>query len=435
MGSEEDRELLRGLFHAAVDSVDPYKSVLRHAGRVRSAYADGGFRRLLVVAFGKAAYLMAKAAEEALGDIVQSGVAITKYGHAPKGGGLGRVRLLEAGHPVPDANGLRAAGAAMGLARAADEGTLTLCLISGGGSALFVSPVEGLTLAEKQAITDMLLRAGADIGELNTVRKHLSRVKGGRFAELAYPSKVISLILSDVLGDRLDVIASGPTAPDSTTYAEALGVLDRYGLSGKAPAAALEVLRRGAEGGLPETPKAGNSALKGVENIIIGGNGVALEAATKEALREGLDARIISSSLQGEAREAGRWLARKAREARALPGKRRLLVSGGETTVTVRGGGTGGRNTELALAFAIEADGLRGVTLLSAGTDGNDGPTDAAGAFADGSTVTEARARGPEAGEYLEDNDSYSFFKAAGGLFVTGPTGTNVMDVQMVLVG
>jgi glycerate 2-kinase len=430
MGPEDDRELLEVLFRAAVDSVDPYKSVLRHAGRVRSAYADGGFRRLLVVALGKAAYLMSKAAEEALGDILHSGVAITKYGHVPPGGGLDKVRLFEAGHPVPDENGLRAAKEAMDLARAADRGTLTLCLMSGGGSALLVSPAEGITLAEKQAITDMLLRAGADIGQLNTVRKHLSRVKGGRFAELAYPSKVISLILSDVLGDRLDVIASGPTAPDGTTYGEALAVVDRYGLSGKAPRAVIQCLRRGAEGGLAETPKAGSPALQGVENIIIGANRVALEAAKDEARRAGLDAGIITAALQGEAREAGRWL---AREARSLPAGRRLLISGGETTVTVRGAGTGGRNTELALAFAIEAEGLGGVTLLSAGTDGNDGPTDAAGAFADGSTVRRARARGLEATEYLENNDSYSFFKAAGGLFVTGPTGTNVMDVQMVL--
>lgn len=428
----EDRGILGELFRVAVDSVDPRAGVLAEAGRIRDMYVRGGFRRLIVIAFGKAAFSMARAAEEVLGDILSAAVAITKYGHVPEGGRLGKTALFEAGHPVPDEAGLRAAGAALGLAREAGEETLALCLVSGGGSALLVMPREGITLSEKKALTSLLLRAGADINELNSVRKHLSAVKGGRLAEALWPARTVSLVISDVLGDRLDVIASGPTAPDPSTYGEALAVLEKYGLMGRAPGGAVEALKKGAEGGLPETPKPGSRAFGSVENIIVGGNRKALDAARERARGLGLEAEIISDALRGEARLAAAWLSEKARAARSSGG-RRLLISGGETTVTVKGSGRGGRNTELALAFAIEAAGLPGVTLLSAGTDGNDGETDAAGAFADGLTAARAGRAGLDPAAFLENNDSYGFFKTEGGLFVTGPTGTNVMDIQLLL--
>ncbi|GAB4388825.1 MAG: glycerate kinase [Thermodesulfovibrionales bacterium] len=432
-GTGDDRRLLAELFRAAVDAVDPRKGVLAEAGRIREIYVSGGFRRLVAIAFGKAAFTMARAAEEALGDILSAGVAITKYGHVPKGEGLKKTALFEAGHPVPDQAGMAAAAEALRVAREADQGTLALCLVSGGGSALFVMPAQGVSLAEKQAMTGLLLKAGADINEVNSVRKHLSRVKGGRLAEALWPARTVSLIVSDVLGDRLDVIASGPTAPDPTTYGDALEVLERHGLLGRAPAGAVEVLRRGAAGDLPETPKPGARAFEGVVNTIIGGNRKALEAARERALALGLEAEVVSDALRGEARLAAAWLAEKARAVEGARG-RKLLISGGETTVTVKGGGKGGRNTELALAFAIEAAGVPGVTLLSAGTDGNDGETDAAGAFADGLTAARAGRAGLDPAAFLADNDSYSFFREVGDLFITGPTGTNVMDLQLVLI-
>jgi glycerate 2-kinase len=429
--------LLTGLFSLSVRAVHPYEAVLGYAPRVLAAYAEGGYRRLLAVGFGKAACAMAKAFEASLGDEPYDGIVITKYGHCGKDLPA-RTRVLEAGHPLPDENGLRGAKEIMGLLGEAGTDTLVACLISGGGSALLVSPLEGITLEEKQEITGLLLKAGADINELNTVRKHLSRVKGGRLAELAYPAGVISLILSDVIADRLDVIASGPTAPDGTTYGDAIKVLEKYGLTERVPEGVMDALRRGGEGLLPETPKPGSRVFEKVENIIIGNNVRALEAARKGAEELGFHTEVVSSELTGEAREAGVWLAGKALAARRSsphpPHPKVCLVSGGETTVTVKGSGKGGRNTELALAFAREIEGVEGIALLSAGTDGNDGPTDAAGAVVDGKTISIARSMGIDPDSHLADNDSYTFFKKAGGLLVTGPTGTNVMDVQIVLI-
>lgn len=428
------RELLSELFSLSIRAVHPYESVLGHARKVASACTAGNCGRLLAVGFGKAACAMAKALEASLGEEPYDGLVITKYGHCTRDRPE-RTRLFEAGHPIPDENGLKATARAIGLLRAAGAETLVLCLVSGGGSALLVSPVEGIALREKQEVTEMLLRAGADINELNTVRKHLSRVKGGRLAELAHPAGVISLILSDVIADRLDVIASGPTAPDGSTYADALKVLGKYRLTGRVPKGVMEILRKGGEGLLPETPKPGDRVFERVENIIIGNNKMALEAAREGAIKRGFQTEVISSELTGEAREAGAWLAEKAVEAmKRAPRKRLCLISGGETTVTVRGHGKGGRNTELALAFAMDVDEVEGISLLSAGTDGTDGPTDAAGAIVDGKTISIARSKGIDPERHLAENDSYNFFKKAGGLLVTGPTGTNVMDIQIILI-
>lgn len=431
------------IFNAVLRSVDPYKSVKLHTDKIRQSYQNGSFKKLIVVGFGKAACPMIKAVEDELGDLISNGIVITKYGHCErqvvsKDQGS-EIKIIEAGHPMPDENGLKGTAEMIRLLKNADEKTLIVCLISGGGSALLISPQDGISLNETQEITQLLLNAGADIHELNTVRKHISMVKGGKLAEIAYPAKIISLILSDVIGDRLDIIASGPTSPDKTTYKDALKVLEKYKLMDKCPEKILVILQKGENVLTPETPKEGNKIFESVENIIIGSNRSALNAAKEKAGEMGFHAEILSSELTGEAREVGRWLARKAKEiqgseSQGIKGSR-CLISGGETTVTVKGTGIGGRNIELALAFAMEIEGIEGITLLSAGTDGTDGPTDAAGAIVDGQTIIRARAIGIDPGIYLENNDSYNFFKQINELFITGPTGTNVMDIQIMVIG
>jgi glycerate 2-kinase len=428
-------KMLEDIFKAAVKAVDPYALVRGHLESHGQLLPEGVFRRVFVAGFGKAACPMAAALAGMPSLPIDERIVITKYGHCG-GYDQDKIKVHEAGHPLPDENGVRATDALAGLLKKADAETLVICLISGGGSSLLVSPCEGVSLGEKRAVTDLLLKAGATIQELNTVRKHLSRVKGGRLAEVAYPAKTISLIISDVVGDSLDVIASGPTAPDKTTYSEALSILRRYGLIGRAPRSIIEVLDKGAGGLIPETPKQDNRIFENVNNMIIGNSRRALQAAMEKAVSLGFHTEIICDAVTGEARDAGRDLARKAIEIKSA--KRSLqpicLISGGETTVTVTGNGRGGRNMELALAFAEEIEGSGGIRLLSAGTDGTDGPTDAAGAIADGNTVRRGREKGADAGEYLANNDSCSFFKKAGGLFVTGPTGTNVMDIQILAI-
>jgi len=426
------------IFQAALRAADPVECVRHHAGRIESRCREDGCDRLLVLAFGKAACSMTRGLVSSLSRPVDQGLVITKYGHAAGENLPEPIAVFEAGHPVPDEHGVAATVRAVDLLQSADAGTLVACLISGGGSALLAAPAEGITLREKQELTRLLLAAGADIVEVNTVRKHVSRVKGGRLAECAAPAGVISLILSDVIGDRLDSIASGPTAPDDTTYDDALRVLERYGLRGQVPVSVLRMLEWGRRSGIPETPKPGTLLFRKVENIIVGSNRLAVEAAQARALDLGYEAVILTSELRGEARDAAGWLAGKAREARsgasAGSGRGLCLISGGETTVTLTGGGRGGRNTEMALAFAIEIEGEKGISLLSAGTDGTDGPTDAAGAAADGKTARTARRAGLDPEAFLLNNDSYTFFQEAGGLLITGPTGTNVMDIQILLV-
>ncbi|MFO0752209.1 MAG: glycerate kinase [Thermodesulfovibrionales bacterium] len=430
------KEMAKEIFAAALKAADPYEAVARHGDGIRSAFREGRYRRLFVVSFGKAACPMARALEDRLGEEITAGVILTKYGHCTPFHRHERMRVFEAGHPVPDENGVRGTGEIISLLKDSDERDMVVFALSGGGSSLCVAPYDGITLQDKQAVTELLLRSGADIHEINTVRKHLSRVKGGRLAEIAAPSLCRALILSDVAGDRPDVIASGPTAPDPTTYRDALAVLDTYLLLEQTPMTVLEVVYRGVSGLWAETPKPGSAVFEKVENIIVGNNRTALDAALLKAESMGLRAEIAPSALTGEAAEAGRRLARRAREIRNsrasfLPC---CLLSGGETTVTLRGSGKGGRNMELALAFALEAEGAAGITLLSAGTDGTDGPTEAAGALADGETAARARTQGLSPEAFLENNDSYRFFRETGGLFITGPTGTNVMDMQITIV-
>lgn len=424
------------IFFSALKAVSPYEAVKLRCSNILSTYKNGNFNRLIVIGFGKAVCPMAKAIEDNLSVFIDTGIVLAKYGHCPNK--PQKIQVYEAGHPVPDENGLKGTAEIIKLLKDTDENTIIVCLISGGGSALLINPYEGITLTEKQKVTELLLKAGADIYELNTVRKHISKVKGGRLAEIAYPAKIISLILSDVIGDRLDVIASGPTAPDKTTYNDALRVLEKYHLLNRIPENILEILHKGSQCIIPETPKEGNTIFEEIENIIIGSNRKALDAAKSKAESLSFHTEVISSEISGEARDVGRWLAKVALETRNTlrinRNKKICLISGGETTVTVKGNGFGGRNMELALSFAMGIEGVDGIVLLSAGTDGTDGLTDAAGAIVDGETIKKARAMGLNPDEYLSNNDSYNFFNHIEGLFVTGPTGTNVMDIQIVLI-
>lgn len=428
MQASDPKESAERIFRAALDAADPYRAVAERKDYIAEAFRRENFGRLVVVGFGKASAAMAAAVEDTLGDILDTGIIITKFSHVGDRK-FHKIRTHEAGHPVPDESGQRATEEILNLLKGADEKTLLVCLVSGGGSALLAAPAEGISLSDKQAVTTALLKAGAGINELNAVRKHISRVKGGRLARAAYPARVMSLLISDVIGDSPDVIASGPTAPDSSTWQDAIGVIDKYGA--KVPESVVELLRKGAEGSLPDSPKPGDFIFEKVENIIVGSNKLALSAAREEAEILGFSTELLTSTLCGEAREAARWLASAASRRRKRPA---CLIAGGETTVTVRGTGKGGRNTELALAFSLEVEGKDGITLLSAGTDGTDGPTDAAGAVVDGSTAPDARRAGMDPREYLDNNDSYTFFERAGGLLKTGPTGTNVMDVDIILL-
>jgi glycerate 2-kinase len=434
------------IFKAGLAAVDPYRAV---AGALRtingrlyagdSVYDLAAFDRIIVVGAGKATARMAEAVEETFGGSIDGGVIIVKYGHT---GRLRMIEQVEAGHPIPDEAGVRGTERILDLVRRANEKTLIICLLSGGGSALLVAPLPGITLEDKQLTTDLLLKAGANINELNTVRKHLSAVKGGRLAQAAYPATLVTMVLSDVIGDRLDVIASGPAAPDSTTYADAEFVISKYGLKTALPPGVTALLERGLSGQERETSKKGDACFSKTRNVIVGGIGQALDAAREKASSLGYVTDIHTAELQGEARDAARTLARAALRIRESlkHGERSCLLSGGETTVTVRGKGKGGRNQELALAFALDISGFPGVTLLSAGTDGTDGPTDAAGAVVDAFTVQKARGCGVRAETYLENNDSYTFFLKLDSVcdpkyhVFTGPTGTNVMDLQIILV-
>jgi glycerate 2-kinase len=425
---------LHQIFEAALAAVDPYQAVCRYTESLRNQYEKEKFKKLFVLGFGKAVTPMVQAIVDEMGDLITGGLGVTKYGHGADA--IGPIKIYQAGHPLPDEAGVRATEKLIELIRDFNEHTLGICLISGGGSALLVAPFPGIMLSEKIQTTDLLLMAGADINDLNTVRKHLSRVKGGRLAEMVFPGALRSFIVSDVIGDKLDVIASGPTAPDGTTYGDALQVLKKYGIVEQLPPSVFNVLSKGVAGEIPETPKDGGPFFSRAENTIVASNKSALEAAGKKAKELGYETVVLSHDLKGEAREVGRWLAEKALEIQKGSGPRRriCLLSGGETTVTVKGEGKGGRNMELALAFALEAAQTRGVTLLSGGTDGTDGPTDADGALADGQTIAKARALELEAKPYLDNNDSYHFFEKTKDLLITGPTQTNVMDLQIILV-
>jgi hydroxypyruvate reductase len=408
-------------------------------GRLRAGTASirlKDFDRVFLIGAGKAATQMAAAARQVFGRALTDGIVVTKYGHAaPSFRGL---TVIEAGHPIPDEQGLLASRHIRELLKELNARDLLILLVSGGASALLPAPVEPVTLAAKQRTTNLLLRAGANIAELNAVRKHLSALKGGKLAALAYPATTISLVLSDVIGDKLDVVGSGPTVPDPSTFADALAVIGKYKLTSRIPDTVRKRLQGGAAGKLPETPKPGDPVFQNVHNIVVGSNQLSLEAAADKSKKLGYRTLILSSTMQGETREVARVHAQILREIELSGHPLRspaCILSGGETTVTVTGSGKGGRNQEFALAAAIEIAGLSNSLVLSAGTDGTDGPTDTAGAIATGDTLSRAAALGLNARAHLWANDAYPFFDALGDLIRTGPTGTNVMDIHLLLAG
>jgi len=438
------RQHAKEIYWAGVAAVEPEAAVaralqrdgdfLRLAGEV---YDLRDFQRVLVLGAGKAAVPMARALEARLSDLEVQGAIVT---NAPPGAALERIRIFEAGHPIPDARGELAARQILALAEGAQEKDLIICLISGGGSALLPLPAAALRLKEEQHVTDLLLAQGVTIHEINTVRKHLSRIKGGLLARAAYPATMMTFILSDVIGDPVDIIASGPTVPDPSTFADAERILSLYGLWPKLPLVVQKHIEDGCLGRIPETPKSRDHIFERCQYSIVASNVDALAACEHYARSLGYHTMVLANRVQGEARDLGRMYAAilhnvvNSEQPLHTPA---CILAGGETTVTVRNrSGKGGRNQEMALSVALDIDGLPDCVFLSAGTDGIDGPTDAAGAFADGNSIARARTHGVHFhSSYLRDNESYSFFEQLGDLFMTGPTGTNVMDVQILLVG
>ena len=431
----------RRIFEAGIAAVDPVEAVKRHLGRTGDIlhvadrrYELPTYRHVYVVGTGKASARMARGLEEILGESIDSGVVVVKYGYSTP---TRRVDIVEAGHPIPDPAGVEGKKQIIDTFRKAGNDDLVIFLVSGGGSALLPCPADGLTLEDKQRTTQILLDCGATIHEINSVRKHLSKVKGGRLARLAYPATVVGLILSDVIGDRLEGIASGPTVPDTSTFSDCLKIIERYQLQGKIPPVVRAFLEQGARGGIEETPKAADPVFEKVQNVLVGSNRLALQAAKQKADVLGYNSLLLSSSVEGETQTVAAVHAAIAKEISATGGPVRrpaCVISGGETTVTIRGGGLGGRNQEFALAAALHIEGLEGVVILSGGTDGTDGPTDAAGGVVDGGTLRRATANGLDAGDYLRRNDSYHFLQSTGDLLITGPTYTNVMDLHVMLI-
>jgi hydroxypyruvate reductase len=440
------RRMAKTIFLKALSAVNP-SIILKDRIRIEKDYLRikidenlektfnlNTFHKIFVVGTGKASNSMALAIEEIFGNRITKGLITTKYGHLLP---LKKTEIIEAGHPLPDQNGYEGAKKIQNLLKESGPNDLVIFLLSGGGSALLPFPAEGIGLKEKQEVTQLLLDCGADIKEINTIRKHISKMKGGWLAQWAYPSTVIGFILSDVVGDQLDAIGSGPTVPDPTTFGEAWEILKKYDLLNEISPSIQKYLQLGIKGKREETPKPGDAVFEKVYNSLIGSNILALRVAEKEASSLGFNTLILSSSIEGETREAARFHSAIAKEVissgNPIP-KPACILSGGETTVTIKGNGLGGRNQEFALAGAIEINGIEKVVLLSGGTDGTDGPTDATGAVADHTTVPRAKSMGLDPKAHLENNDAYPFFKKLGDLLITGPTHTNVMDVRILLV-
>ncbi|MEN6398891.1 MAG: glycerate kinase [Rectinema sp.] len=497
MDTEKERMLredAKAIFQAAVDRVMPQnlfsyclaveEGFLRVSdgttGKTVRAYDLSVYTHIVIAAFGKAALPMATSFVSTLGNRVSSGLVVTKAveteavdtktadakvgggAHAPAGGqeslkarqflAAHSIRVVEASHPVPDERSWSAARGMLALAadvrrwEALGEKTLVCVLVSGGGSALLSAPADGLSLEDKAAVTKLLLGCGATIHELNTVRKHLSAIKGGQLAKAFFPATVLSLVLSDVVGDDLDTIASGPTVADRSTWRDVAAIFERFRLAPLLPENVARAVEEGVEGRRPETPKPGDAVFQSCTTVLVGTNFQALLEAERAAKARGYNTLLLGSRIVGEAREIAKVFSGMAQDL-ALHGKPvaipACIIAGGETTVTLRGKGKGGRNQEMALSFLNEFERFpavldpyrQDIVFLSAGTDGNDGPTDAAGAFADSEALATAQEQGLNLEQYLAENDSYHFFEAADGLFKTGPTGTNVCDIQILLVG
>ncbi|MDH4222646.1 MAG: glycerate kinase [candidate division Zixibacteria bacterium] len=436
------REKALSILQASLKGADPKLCVKRFLKFENGYISAGNFRkrldqikRIIVAGAGKASALMAQATEEILEDRIDQGIVIAKEG---SGVPLEKIKLLFGGHPFPDENGAKGTQEILQMLSEADSNDLVIFLLSGGGSALLVSPVDGVSLKDKKRMVQLLIECGANIDEMNTIRKHISKVKGGRLAKIAYPAQSVSLILSDVIGDRLDSIASGPTAPDPTTFDDCFEILNRYKLFSKLPKSIKRFLGKNKDNQENETHKPGDMVFEKVENVIVGSNLLALEEAEKKAKKLGFNTLLLSSTVSGNTTEAAiehASLAREIREGLKNPAPPVCLISGGETTVEIKGNGKGGRNQEFVLVSAIHIQGLKDVVISSMNTDGIDGPTDAAGAICDGTTVSRANKLNMNPKDYLKRNDSYYFFEKLGDLIKTGPTNTNVMDIHLILVG
>ncbi len=441
MKMTELRRSARLIWEAALKAANPatairnfirvHDSVLKISGKDRPISG-----RIIVIGAGKAGARMAQVIEEILGEHISAGLVVTKYGH---GLPVKHIRLIEAGHPIPDAAGMRAVAETRQLVRNLSEDDIVLCLISGGGSALWPAPADGITLEEKQDVTQRLLRAGATIRELNAVRKHLSAIKGGQLAQWASPARVISLIVSDIIGDPVDFIASGPTAPDATSFSDTLNIVEKYGID--LPGGVLKRFQEGKAAQIAETPKPNDPVFNRVENYIIANNRLLVDAAAAKARELNFNTLILATELEGEAKDLGGFFAAVARAIgnNGNPVKPPACILGaGETTVTVKGDGMGGRNQEMALAWAIAMSASQSPVpscFASVATDGTDGPTDAAGGIVDDRTCTRAGELSLAPTKFLESNDSYNLLKATGDLIITNPTHTNLMDLQILLVG
>lgn len=445
--------MMKDIFSAGLANVDPFglicKGMTRDGSELRIRFDDferrvrlDDFERIFVIGTGKATAKMAKAAESILGDRITEGAISVKYGHTED---LRRIRTIEAGHPVPDENSVRAANEIAALARKADKKTFVLTLISGGGSACLAAPAAHpqapLSLGDKQNTTQILLECGAAIEEINCVRKHLSGIKGGKLAQMIFPAASAGLILSDVVGDRLDAIASGITVPDPTTFGDMAAIIEKYEIAGRLPESVNRILELGLAGRVEETPKQDGGVFEKSDNVLVGTNRSCLFAAERHAKALGFNTVVLSSQITGESREVAKvfcGIGKDIKKHGTLAPPPACVLAGGETTVGIRGNGLGGRNQEMALAFLAEIkkdpEGADGIFFLSAATDGNDGPTDAAGAFASREIFHRSRHLGLSISNTLKTNDAYTFFDNLGYLFKTGPTNTNVCDIQIMLV-
>lgn len=432
--------LAEAIFLAGIESVLPDKMIQATVKKRDETLTVGGFsfslahyKNLYVIGAGKAAALMAKGLEAVLEGRITDGLVVVKDGHTCE---LTNIRVAEAGHPVPDERGVKATKELLEIARKAGESDLVICLISGGASALLADFPEESSLNDLRTVNQLLLKSGADIQEMNTIRKHLSGVKGGQLANIIYPASFIALILSDVIGDPIDVIASGPTSPDPSTYKDAHSILQKYGLLNVFPASMTKHLERGAAFLIPETPKTNDVCFGRGKNVVIGSNKTALDAAGKKAQGFGFQPYLLTSELNGDVEAAADFILREAKKIQDDPRvtKPVCLLAGGEPTIKITGDGLGGRNQHFALYCATKIQGQEGLTILCAGTDGTDGPTDVAGAVVDGRTTIVALEQNLDPLLFLHTNDSYSFFKQIGGHIITGSTMTNVMDMIVVLV-
>jgi glycerate 2-kinase len=434
------REIAEQIFLAGVEKVLP-ENLISNVLSVRGDSLKLGDQKfsleeidnIYVIGAGKASAMMGTEVERLLGDLISEGHIIVKYGFSKK---LKHIIVTEAGHPIPDSKGFNATREILKIAGKANDNDLVICLLSGGGSSLLTDISDGCSAEDMIKVADLLVNSGASISEINAVRKHLSAVKGGQLARLVYPATLVNLILSDVPGDSLEVIASGPTVPDSTTFEQALQVLSLFGLTEKVPLKILNYLKEGVRGIWPETPKPGDMIFDKTINILVGSNRKALEAAKTKALEFNINAVIVDDQLQGDSFSVSEYLLETSLKFKNDPDEVKpvCLLFGGETTVKMTGSGKGGRNQHLALLSALLLQSNAGITILSAGTDGNDGPTDAAGAVVDSLTITDASEKDVDAEKYLSRFDSYHFFKKAGGHIITGPTMTNVMDIIVIII-